>query len=168
MRQMVKHVADLRHKRVAFVQSSAKDHSFTERQAGFEQGCAELGLQSQVWPLPTDWQGIESELKRHLIAKDRPTAVLACNDEHALAVIRAAREVGLRVPQDLSVAGFDDIDAAAHHQPTLTTMRVDKQAMGLQAIQTVFRLLEPPLEPSGRVELPVALVARHSTGIAPE
>ena len=168
LRQMVKHVADLKHKRLAFVQASAKDYSFAERQAGFEQGCAELKLQSQIWPVSGDWANIEIELKKRLMAKDRPTAVLACNDEHALAVIRAAREVGLRVPQDLSVAGFDDIDAASHHAPSLTTMRVDKQEMGVQAIQTVFRLLEPPLEPSGRVELPVDLVARQSTGIAPE
>jgi LacI family transcriptional regulator len=168
MRQMVKHVSDLRHKRVAFVQSAAKDHSFSERQAGFEQGCSELRVQPQVWQMPLEWAAVEVELKRRLIAKDRPTAVLACNDEHALAVIRVAREIGLRVPLDLSVAGFDDIEAAGHHQPSLTTMRVDKQAMGVRAIQTVFRLLEPPLEPSGRVELPVDLIARQSTGIAAE
>jgi DNA-binding LacI/PurR family transcriptional regulator len=168
LRLLVKHVADLKHRRLAFVQSSSRDYSFVERQLGFEQACTELKLQGQVWPMTGDWPEVEAELKKRLLSKDRPTAILACNDEHALAVIRMAREVGLRVPQDLSVGGFDDIDAAALHQPSLTTLRVDKQEMGVRAIQTVFRLLEPPLEPSGRTELPVALVARQSTGIAPE
>lgn len=168
VRQLVKHMADLKHKRLAFVQSAAKDYSFAERQAGFDAACHELKLQGQTWSVAEDWAAVETELKKRLMAKDRPTAILACNDEHALAVIRTARELGLRVPQDLSVAGFDDIDAASHHQPTLTTVRVDKAAMGVQAIQTVFRLLEPPLEPSGRTELPVELIARQSSGIAPE
>jgi LacI family transcriptional regulator len=167
-RMLVKHLGDLKHKRIAFVQRSAQDYRFSERQTGFEQACAELKLQPQIWSVPNDGAGMDAELKQRLMAKDRPTAVVACNDEHALTVIRIAREVGLRVPQDLSVAGFDDIAAASFHQPGLTTIRVDKQQMGVKAIQTVFRLLEPPLEPGSRVELPVELVVRQSTGIAPE
>lgn len=167
LKALVNHLAELKHKKLAFVQSNSSDFSFAERQAGFEAACKELKLESQVWVTNAgEWPAIEAEVKRRLQSKDRPTAVLACNDEHALAVLRAARSLGLSVPGDLSVAGFDDIDAASHTAPGLTTLRVDKQGMGVHAIRHVFRLMEPPLEPASREELPVELIVRGSTGPA--
>jgi len=165
LKALVKHLTELKHKKLAFVQSNSSDYSFAERQAGYEAACKELKLEGQIWATSLgDWAAIDAELKKRLSAKDRPTAVLACNDEHALAVLRAARALGLSVPGDLSVAGFDDIDAASHSQPGLTTLRVDKQGMGVHAIQHVFRLMEPPLEPASREDLPVELIVRGSTG----
>ncbi|MGH7441215.1 MAG: substrate-binding domain-containing protein [bacterium] len=72
-----------------------------------------------------------------------------------------AASLGLKVPQDLSVAGFDDIGGAAEFH--LTTARVDKKGMGQRAIQYLFRLREPPLEHSGFEELPMEWVARDSS-----
>lgn len=164
MSRMVRHLADLGHRSLAFLQSAALDWSYHERQSGFEAACKGLGLKAEVWTLPDPAQR-GAFLAARLEAKGRPTAVLACNDEHALALLEAAQKAGLRVPQDLSVAGFDDIEAAGH--AGLSTLRVDKQAMGAKAIQHVFRLMEPPLEPSSREDLPVELVARASTGPAP-
>jgi DNA-binding LacI/PurR family transcriptional regulator len=168
LRQLVKHLAELKHRKVAFVlPSSLRDYSFSERQKGFEQACQDLKIDGRVWSVPETWPQVEAELRKQLLQADRPTALLACNDEHALAAIRVAKEIGLRVPQDISITGFDDIDEAQYGNPMLTTVRVDKQGMGEKAIQTVFRLLEPPLEPASRLDLPVELIARQSTGPAP-
>jgi LacI family transcriptional regulator len=168
IRSLVKHLADLGHRSFAFVQSGVLDWSFSERQAAFEDACKEAGLEAQVWGVPSGtWPEIDAEIRRRLEGSRRPTAVLAANDIHALAVLRVAASLGLAVPKQLSVAGFDDIDAAADSAPGLTTLRVDKQAMGLHAIRYVFRLMEPPLEPEGRHDLPVELVVRGSTGPAP-
>lgn len=162
MRDMAAHLAGLRHKRAAFLQSSAGDWSFTERQSGFEAACKEQGIKVELWACPGEDRAafIAAKLK----AKDRPTALVACNDDHALEALKAAQSLGLSVPGELSVAGFDDIDAA--ETAGLSTLRVDKQAMGRRAIEHVFRLMEPPLEPASREDLPVALIARRSTGPA--
>lgn len=164
---LVGHLAGLGHREPVFLQSAAVDYSFSERQAGFEAACAAYHLKGSVWTLSTtDWGGVERDLAARLGSPDRPSAVLAANDEHALAVLRVAESLGLKVPGDLSVAGFDDIARAADVAPGLTTLRVDKQGMGRRAIQYVFRLMEPPLEASGFEELPVELVVRGSTGPA--
>lgn len=160
---VVRHLAALKHKRLAFVQSPAGDFGYLERQAGFEAACKELKLDGQVWVVGAG-EDFEPSILKRLQGKDRPTALVACNDFHALATLRVARGLGLKVPQDLSVAGFDDIDEAAERG--LTTVKVDKAAMGLKAIQTVFRLMEPPISAGGREELPVELVARATTGPA--
>jgi DNA-binding LacI/PurR family transcriptional regulator len=103
---------------------------------------------------------------RSLLAETpRPTALIAMSDQLALGAIRGARELGLEVPTDLSVAGFDDIPEAAHSQPPLTTVRQPLVDKGLLAGDRLFELLagsEPP-----DAVLPVQLVARGSTGPAP-
>jgi LacI family transcriptional regulator len=163
MRQLVKHLAALGHKRAAFLQSASLDWSFTERQSGFEAPAREAGIKAEAWVSPADGRAAEAVAEK-LRGQDRPTALVACNDQHALAALQGAALAGLKVPQDLSVAGFDDIEAAQH--AGLTTLRVDKVGMGTKAIQHVFTLMEPPLEPSSREDLPVDLVVRQSTGPA--
>jgi LacI family transcriptional regulator len=72
------------------------------------------------------------------------TAVFGCNDDVAIAVIKAAETLGKRVPEDLSVVGFDNIVLAQHVIPPLTTMRVDKMGMGRLAAQTLLNRIEYP------------------------
>lgn len=163
MAQMAAHLAGFKHKKTAFLQSFATDWSFTERQSGFEAAAKALGMKVDVWSSPEDGS-IAAMVAEKLKAKERPSVIVACNDAHALAALAGAKAAGLRVPEDLSVTGFDDIDAA--QQADLSTLRVDKQGMGTKAIQHVFRLMEPPLEPASREDLPVDLVARRSTGPA--
>jgi DNA-binding LacI/PurR family transcriptional regulator len=160
MRDLVAHLAALGHSRIAFLQSAVEDWSFTERQSGFETACRQRGIETELWACPAKDRAAFVAAK--LQSKERPSAVVACNDDHALEVLGAAQRLGFKVPGELSVAGFDDIDAA--EAAGLTTLRVDKQAMGRKAIEHVFRLMEPPLEPSSREDLPVVLVPRRSTG----
>lgn len=168
MRDLVGHLAGMGHQSLAYVQAAVPAWSHVERQAGFESACAERSLDFEIWGVPKDsWAAVDQSIQGRLKQKGRPTAVLAANDEHAISVLRAARALGLDVPGQLSVAGFDDIEAAAHTEPGLSTLRVDKMKMGRKAIQEVFRLMEPPVETEGLAPLQGELVVRGSTGPAP-
>jgi LacI family transcriptional regulator len=95
---------------------------------------------------------------------DRPTAIFAGNDQHALGVYEAARQRSLRIPQDLSVVGFDDLPVARWVSPPLTTVRQPLAEMGRAAAQMLGELIEDRPLRSKRVELSTELITRESTG----
>jgi DNA-binding LacI/PurR family transcriptional regulator len=96
--------------------------------------------------------------------EDRPTALLCFSDEFAVASIRAAESMGLDVPADLSVVGFDDSPLAASHRPALTTVHQELAAKGQAAVEAIATALGGTAP--GPVLLPTALVARASTARA--
>ena len=96
-----------------------------------------------------------------------PTAVFAGNDELALGVIEAARARGLRVPEQVSVVGFDDIQLARMASPPLTTVRQPLREMGTMAVRTALRLAAGETIDSHHVELATVLVVRMSTAAPP-
>jgi DNA-binding LacI/PurR family transcriptional regulator len=106
-----------------------------------------------------------------LQAADRPTAVLCFSDVFAGSVIHVAKQLGLRVPEDLSVVGFDDSPVATQLEPTLTTVRQDIPAKARAAVAALTEVLrarqDGTPEPTEHVTLPVELVIRQSTGPAP-
>jgi DNA-binding LacI/PurR family transcriptional regulator len=93
----------------------------------------------------------------------RPTAIFACNDLHGLGVLRAAREAGLRVPDELSVVGFDDIPLSKWSTPSLTTVRQPLTQMAALAVQTLLESAEGGSPLTRRVELVTDLVVHEST-----
>ena len=93
---------------------------------------------------------------------DRPTAILALYDEIALGVLDAARSRGIAVPHQLSVAGFDDVPAAATADPPLTTVRQPHELKGSEAVRLLLEAEGP-----ASVQLPTELVVRASTGPSP-
>jgi DNA-binding LacI/PurR family transcriptional regulator len=99
---------------------------------------------------------------------DRPTALLCVSDAFALDALRAAADLGLRVPEDLAVVGYDDSRLAATSRPPLTTIRQDVQAKGRLAVAALVRAIEDPgSAPPERVLLSAELVVRGSTGPPP-
>ena len=96
----------------------------------------------------------------------RPDAVFAASDIMAVGAMRAIREAGLRVPEDIAVAGFDDMPFAARTDPPLTTVRQPIQRTGALAAETLIDLIEHPDSRPRRVVLPVELVVRVSCGAA--
>jgi len=101
-----------------------------------------------------------------LQAPYRPTAILCANDYYAHIVLRVCRDLGLKIPGDLSLIGFDDIEYSSHCDPPLTTIRVDKEEMGRVAMRHLYSLIHPrdgdgPHTPE-RHELPVTLIVRES------
>jgi LacI family transcriptional regulator len=94
---------------------------------------------------------------------DPPTAVFAGSDEMALGVVEAARARGLRIPDDLSIVGFDDTQLARMASPPLTTVRQPLTEMGMVAVRTALRLAAGEKIESHHVELATELVVRGST-----
>ncbi len=93
---------------------------------------------------------------------DPPTAIFASNDVMAMGAMDAIRNRGLRVPDDVSVIGFDDIPQASLIRPALTTIRQPLEKMGRVATQMLLELLSQPQKKSGRIELPTELIVRDS------
>jgi LacI family transcriptional regulator, xylobiose transport system transcriptional regulator len=98
-----------------------------------------------------------------LTGPDRPTAVFTGNDLQAMGLYQAARELGIRIPDDLSVVGFDDLDVARWMQPQLTTIRQPLREMAVAATELALGLAagRTPLHP--RIEVATELVIRDST-----
>jgi LacI family transcriptional regulator len=92
-----------------------------------------------------------------------PTAIFAFNDNAAISVLHAARARGLRVPEDLSVVGFDDAEQAAIVTPALTTVRQPLEELGRMAVSLLLRVLENQRHDALRIELATKLVVREST-----
>ena len=97
-----------------------------------------------------------------------PTAVFAVNDLAALGAIQAITEAGLRAPDDISVVGFNDLFHASHMTPSLTTMQVPHRAMGVRAVERLLSMVVDGVTPESPLLLPVTLIARQSTGPAPQ
>lgn len=113
-------------------------------------------------------QGGYSAMCTLLELPEIPTAVFAVNDLAASGAIRAIVEAGLRVPQDISVIGFNDLFHATHMTPTLSTMQVPHRAMGTRAAERLLDMVVDGVTPEHPLLLPVTLMARESTGLAPK
>jgi len=106
---------------------------------------------------------------KELLARKKPfTALFAYNDIAAIGAIRAIQEEGLRVPQDISVVGFDDIQWAAFNTPSLTTVRQPLVKMGQIAAETVIGMIEENREYLAEIAIEPTLVVRESTGAVPK
>jgi DNA-binding LacI/PurR family transcriptional regulator len=108
-------------------------------------------------------EGKEAMLKL-LSMRQPPTAVFAASDMLAVGALAAAREKGVRVPEDLSIAGFDDIDFAAFCNPPLTTVRVPASRMGEMAVEMLMEMIEGDSMQVRQITLDTELVIRDSCG----
>jgi LacI family transcriptional regulator len=115
---------------------------------------------------PTIEDGYQAAL-RLLRMPERPTALIAINDLLALGALRAASDLGLHVPADLSLVGYDDIPRAHYLVPRLTTSSKDAARGGQEAVKLLLARIQEPNRPRQRVDIPARLIIRESTGPAP-
>ncbi|RLE27836.1 LacI family transcriptional regulator [Candidatus Acetothermia bacterium] len=144
-RLAVEHLVGLGHRRIAFIGGPPDVQSCVDRLAAFEAVLAEAGIPiREDWLLFSDFtQGSGYQAgKKLLSSEDRPTAVFAANDVVALGVLQAADELGLRVPEDLSVVGYDDISYAALPRIQLTTVAQPSFEMGTIAAEWLLTVRE--------------------------
>jgi len=153
--------------RPALIVGPLAHHSVALRAKGFRRALFEAGrLADPELEVSLDMSvGYDdagrSAMRRLLALPQRPDAVFAYNDETALHAIEACKEAGLRVPEDIRVIGYDDIAAAARSKPGLSTVRVDKEALGREAVLT---LVDGNASP-GDTLLPVDLILRESSRV---
>lgn len=164
-RAMTRHLAGAAgRRRIAFIGGPAGHDEARERLRGYR-----AGLRSGAQPIVVDGDFSEasgwSAGRRLLQFEPRPDAVFAANDMMAIGCLAALAEAGLRVPEDIAVAGFDDIPIARYVAPPLTTIRVPIAALGAAALDALAKIVEEPdsVMPSITV-LPVELVVRRSCG----
>ncbi len=160
------HLVELGHTRVGHLAADAPaEQTFVLRAHGRRDVMVVAGLPPDAHVTPaaiTFAAGREAGL-RLLGAPERPTAVVCDDDIMAGGLYVAARELGLRIPQDLSVVGFDDLAHAAVLDPPLTTMRADADLLGATAFELLAARMADPAGRARRVVQPVALIARGST-----
>jgi LacI family transcriptional regulator len=166
VRAVVAHVIAQGHRRIGFVRGPAGLRSAAERERGFVSAMAEHGLAVRASLCVEGTYRFESGIaagRRLLDQPEPPTAVFASNDEMAAGVMHAALERGLRLPEQLSIAGFDDSPTARHVWPALTTVRWPIVEMGALAAQkAVAGILDIHPFAEETVTLPSAVVTRDS------
>jgi LacI family transcriptional regulator len=159
------HLLALGHRRIGFLAGRPDLESSRLRERGYREALATAGL-----PVTEDLVQVggydaatATEPARQLLELDpRPTAIFAANDVTALETIAVAGSLGLRVPDDLSVVGFDNVPESALGDPPLTTIEQPIQEMGREAVRLLLELIEDPAQPPGHVILPTRLVVRRS------
>lgn len=154
------------HRRIGCITGPSHLTPSAQRVIGYRQALQEAGLEvDEVLMVRGDFHprsGYEAA-RRLLEQHPLPTALFACNDMMAIGALRALAEAGLRVPEDCSIVGYDDIELASYAAPPLTTVRQDKVAIAEAALRLVLERINQPELPARCETLPVELVERQST-----
>lgn len=167
---MVEHLVSLGHRRIAHIIGHPAHGASAWRLTGYRQGLEKAGLRFDpelVVPGEFSFESGVLGAESLLSLRKKPTAVFAANDDMAAGVIRVALERNMRVPEDLSVCGFDDTPMSRHIFPALTTVHQPSHDMGRLATLELLASIRTP--DSGRMlHIPYALKVRRSTGPAPK
>ncbi len=169
-RQMVEHLLSLGHREFAMIVGEPGfNDRVGDRIVGTRARLAEAGLELPAhWLMETDLslEGAIVAMQRLLRGPNRPTAVICANDLLAFGALLAAKNLGVRVPQDISVVGFNDFDYARYLSPPLTTIRVELAQIGAYAGTYLLEALAGKTPPA-MIETTTELIVRASSGPAP-
>jgi LacI family transcriptional regulator len=173
IRQAVQHLAALGHERIAFIGGPRDLKTANIRRSAVEKCMKEIGLELLPELFVDGDHTIEAGMKAlsALAAMpDRPSAVLCSNDMTAIGVMRAAFDLRLNIPQDLSVVGFDDIRLAQFMAPPLTTVQMSQTEIAQLSFSALLDSLEPSRHGNGRqmYSMKTNLILRQSTALAPD
>jgi LacI family transcriptional regulator len=164
--QAMRHLLGLGHTRIAQITGPSGWLATQDRRRGYRAALAAAGIPPnrslEVEAMPEIPPGREAT-EYLLDLPEPPTAIFAFNDNIAIGAIQAARARGLRVPEDLSIVGFDDVEHATIVTPELTTVRQPLAEMGRTAVSLLIRLLERQRFETLHIELATRLVVRDST-----
>ncbi|MDX2458843.1 MAG: LacI family DNA-binding transcriptional regulator [Gammaproteobacteria bacterium] len=166
--EMTRYLASQGHKKIAFVTGHTSHKAVGDRFSGYKDGLEQSGLtfsESLVAAGDKSFGSGEAAAKKLLTQKQRPTAIFAANDDMAAGVVRVADHLGIIVPDQLSVAGCDDISLARQMSPNLTTIR---QPLSAMAEQAALALIKKEASIGNTEVIPATLQIRESTGPAPK
>jgi LacI family repressor for deo operon, udp, cdd, tsx, nupC, and nupG len=171
-RRAVEYLSGLGHRRFGYISGTPGTVIEAERFGGFLEGITAAGLGQNDfvrWEGPFVFSTGVAAAEAFLSMEDRPTGIFAACDESAIGFIKTVKARGIRVPEDVSVIGFDGIEFADYVEPTLTTFRQPFYELGLASARTLLKLLQ------GRADLvdwdtrlPLTLLERGTTGPAPK
>jgi DNA-binding LacI/PurR family transcriptional regulator len=160
------HLLDLGHRQIAMITGPKIEDCTLDRTVGYHKALEAAGVPDDEglvrqgdWSATSGYEGVSS-----LLAAGQPfTGIFAQNDRMAVGAVRALREAGRRVPEDVSIIGFDDMPLASYFHPPLTTMRQDVEEIGREAAGLLIQVLENKVIPEIHHMLSPALIIRDST-----
>jgi DNA-binding LacI/PurR family transcriptional regulator len=168
--EVMAHLLSLQHRRIGFIYGVAAPELGADRLQPYQESLKAAGLPVDKDLLVECGLTIEDgyQAARQLLEQpSRPTALLAINDLLAIGALRAAGDLGLRVPDDLSIAGYDDIPMAKYLMPRLTTASKEAARLGREAARLLLARLRDPDRPRQEISIPSRLIIRESIGPAP-
>jgi LacI family transcriptional regulator len=168
--EAMSHLFSLGHRRIGLINGVALPALASDRVQSYQQSLSDHGFALDESLIANCGATIEDgyQATRWLLNRaDRPTAIIAINDLLAMGTLRAARDLGLHVPMDLSVVGYDDIPAANYLNPRLTTASKDAVRMGREAVRLLLDRIKVPDQPCRRIEIQARFIIRESTSPAP-
>ncbi len=167
-RLLIEHLSSLGHERICLMVAAEERPSIAGRLFGCREAAKAAGVALEERRCDSfTFEDSFLETRKMLSEKVRPTAVVCVNDEMAAGSLRAAHSLNLVVPNDVSIAGFDNITMGEYTDPPLTTVGSDKEEMGARAVRRLSEMIQEKKTECNRELLEVALVVRESTGKAP-
>ena len=162
------HLIELGHTNIAFIGADIEHPSLSDRLKGYKQSLenAKIPIKNNLIitdaKYPDRVNGYNS-IKNLLLKNKNVTAVFACNDAMAIGVLNYLNDKGYKVPKDISLIGFDDVEADLMLNPPLTTIRVPKIEMGVEALKLLVNTMKNKKSLSNKILVPVELIVRKST-----
>jgi LacI family transcriptional regulator len=165
----VEHLINLQHRKIGFIAGDLSHPSISERYQGYKNALKQAGI-----PLEKSWISVNQKdttisdgyyAAKELLKSSRsmPTALIAANDAMAIGCLQYFSEANIRVPDDIALIGFDNIEKSFSVHPSLTTVDVNKFAMGRTAIKTLVEGIAKENRQINHIRIPVTLVVREST-----
>jgi len=169
-KEVVSYLLSLGHRRIGFVYGVGAHEAGIDRLEPYKESlsAADIPVENSliIECGPTIEDGYRAALKL-LNLESRPTAIIAINDLLAISTLRAAGDLSLRVPDDLSIVGYDDIPMSNYLVPRLTTVTKDAHTLGMQAFELLLERMQNPDLPRQQIQGIAKLIVRESTGPAP-
>ena len=149
-----------------YLQSAYQISNFAERSSGFYKAVRSCGMSASKCPLhllTPSIEGAYADMKELIKAKEElARCYFADNDLIAIGAVKAIKEAGYRIPEDIAVIGFDNIPFSSVFEPSLSTVNVEKQYMGAAAVQRLISLIRDPGQPPVKTEINTSLIRRNS------
>jgi LacI family transcriptional regulator len=168
--EATRYLIELGHQRIACIAGCAMEYqTASQRRTGYEKALQQAGIPFREDYFRCSEYSIRESynLARAMLGQPKsPTAILTYSDLLAIGVIRAATDLGLSIPGDISIIGYDDIELASFSVPRLTTIYQDKKQIGELAVSQILKHIQDPDLPSEEIVLSSRLVIRESTGPA--
>jgi LacI family transcriptional regulator len=168
IKQAVQHVISLGHERIGFISGPRSLKSARTRRVAFLKCISSCGV-SERQRIEVEGNhkigGGEIAMTQILSMPNPPTAVLTSNDLTAIGAMRAIHRGGLRVPEDISIVGFDDIEFSEFTQPPLTTVRLSRDELGQKAFSALYNGLDGGIPGGQEIRISTSLILRQSTAV---
>ncbi|TAH68622.1 MAG: LacI family transcriptional regulator [Anaerolineaceae bacterium] len=166
-RMAVEYLIGKGHREIGYLRGSFRIKAFSERALGYRTALhnAEIPVKSEYRiTLPTTVDGAYTKMLQYLTSNNAilPTAYFADNDLIAMGAIRALQKMGYRIPDDISIIGFDDLPFSEIASPPLTTVRVPKQEMGRLAVRKLIDMIDEPRSAKVRMQVCTSFIERES------